>query len=248
MPINVDGSIITDQIIREYEFDSIIKNGLIFYLDASIFNTISGNTWYDLSGNGNHFTLFNSPSFVNTNGGSLVFNTTNNHARSTTTLDLSSYSSITVEVSFFVPTVTSNVMVFEHTTDWNSQAGAFGALTNSNGGNASSPTTDNDIHTNGSFGRTDYNIPNITVPSIYHFTFESGQGGNLFYNTNQATEIGTSTVNTSNSSNSNFYIGTRAGTEAFGDLTLYYIRLYNRVLSSSEISHNYNVNKHRFGL
>jgi hypothetical protein len=45
----------------------IVTDGLILSLDAGDTNSYpgSGNTWYDLSGNGYHHTLYNNPTFTN---------------------------------------------------------------------------------------------------------------------------------------------------------------------------------------
>ena len=53
----------------------IVTDGLVLCLDAAIGKSYpgSGNTWYDLSGNGNNCTLYNSPSFLNDNIGCLDF-------------------------------------------------------------------------------------------------------------------------------------------------------------------------------
>ena len=60
---------------------SIVTSGLALNLDAG--NTASypgsGTTWTDLSGNGNNGTLVNGPTFDSANGGSLVFDGTNDY-------------------------------------------------------------------------------------------------------------------------------------------------------------------------
>jgi hypothetical protein len=58
---------------RDYE--GIVTNGLVLNVDAGFTPsyTSSGNTWYDLSYNGNNGTLTNGPTFNSSNGGSLVF-------------------------------------------------------------------------------------------------------------------------------------------------------------------------------
>jgi len=59
---------------------SIVSNGLKLNLDASNPGSYSGtgNTWYDLSGNNNHGTLMNSPTF-DSGSGSIVTNGTNQY-------------------------------------------------------------------------------------------------------------------------------------------------------------------------
>lgn len=46
---------------------SIVRDGLVLHLDAANSKSYpgSGSTWYDLSGNGNHGILYNSPTFSN---------------------------------------------------------------------------------------------------------------------------------------------------------------------------------------
>jgi len=59
----------------------IITNGLVLNLDAG--NTLSyisgSNTWTDLSGNNNNGILTNGPTFTLANGGSIIFDGTDDH-------------------------------------------------------------------------------------------------------------------------------------------------------------------------
>ena len=66
---------------------NIIKDGLVLTLDASSQRSYpgSGTTWYDLSGNGNNGTLTNGPTFDSGNGGSIVFDGTNDYVNGPTT-------------------------------------------------------------------------------------------------------------------------------------------------------------------
>lgn len=226
----------------------IIETGLILHLDANNPSSYpgTGTTWTDLSGNGNHVTLYNSPTY---NGTAFTFDGVNDWMRTANTLNLSSTNTVTVEVGFKVPNVTTNVMVFEHTANWNTIDGAFGAYTNSNGGTASSPTTDNDIHTNSDASVADFNIPDITTEGVYSFIYESGVGTSLYHNNTLATRFRFDTVQSfSGYANDYLYLGTRGGTGAFGPLTLHYLRVYNRKLTLSEIEQNYNATKGRFGI
>jgi len=63
----------------------IVTNGLVLCLDAGNRKSYpgSGTTWTDLSGNGNTGTLFNTPTFSSANGGSLVFDGTNQYVSTT---------------------------------------------------------------------------------------------------------------------------------------------------------------------
>lgn len=54
----------------------IIEDGLVLHLDAADKNSYSGSgsTWYDLSGNDNHATLYGDPPYETARGGRLWFN------------------------------------------------------------------------------------------------------------------------------------------------------------------------------
>lgn len=249
MPINVDGSILTNQITREYEYNSVVRQGLLCYLDARIFDTISvnDNIWYDLSGNGNHFNLYNTLTYSNN---ALNFNGINDYGRSTSTIDLSITDKVSVEVVFSVPNVSTGVMVFEHTPDWNSNAGAFGAYTNSNGSSPSPPTTDNDIHTNSATSRIDFAASSLTTINHFVFVYASGNTTKCYQNGTQITDtINPSTPSTvAGYANSNLYLGSRGGSGAFGQMSLYSFKLYTTELTSTEITQNYNIATSRYGI
>jgi hypothetical protein len=77
----------------------IVTDGLVLCLDAADQNSYagSGSTWYDLSGNNNHFTLNNSPTYSFEGGGNIIFDGTNDEA------ELSSWSwPSTCSISFFI--------------------------------------------------------------------------------------------------------------------------------------------------
>jgi hypothetical protein len=65
----------------QYAFGRIVTSGLILALDAADRNSyVSGSTmWNDVSGNGNSGTLTNGPAFNSANGGSIVFDGTNDY-------------------------------------------------------------------------------------------------------------------------------------------------------------------------
>jgi hypothetical protein len=59
----------------------LITSGLVLHLDAGNTSSYSGSgtTWTDLSGNNNHGTLINGPTYSSTNGGSLVLDGSNDY-------------------------------------------------------------------------------------------------------------------------------------------------------------------------
>ena len=65
---------------------SIVTSGLVLNLDASNASSYpgSGTSWFDLSGNSNTGTLTNGPTFNSANGGSIVFDGTDDEVTTTT--------------------------------------------------------------------------------------------------------------------------------------------------------------------
>ena len=80
----------SDEITRNYNSskkryfpeENIVTNGLVINVDASNSSSYvgSGTSWYDISGNSNHLTLANGPVFTGTNGGIFTFDGTNDNA------------------------------------------------------------------------------------------------------------------------------------------------------------------------
>ena len=238
-----------------YNFSpKIITDGLVLYLDAA--NTksyVSGSTtWNDLSRGGNNGSLINGPTFNSGNGGSIVFDGTNDYIitslNSTPLLNITSQ--ITLEM-WFRSTALANLShgdgLFSKGTSSDGNSGVYEILLGQSGvvnypffriRTSSTPT----------YNPT--NIP-INLNQIYHLVctyngsimrifingIESGAGlstsGNIQTNSQQLT-IGVRYIHTTNPADS-FFSG-----------NIYSSRIYNRALSSQEILQNYNVTKTRF--
>jgi hypothetical protein len=86
---------------------AVVTNGLVLALDAADRNSYpgSGTTWTDLSGRGNNGTLTNGPTYSSSNGGSIVFDGTNDYATKSDAIMIGGQNvKVTVEVAFFLPT------------------------------------------------------------------------------------------------------------------------------------------------
>jgi hypothetical protein len=231
-----------------YRGPQIVKEGLVLYLDAANVKSYpgTGTTWKDLSGNENNFTLYNNPSYLD---GYLNFDGTNSYARSSSTLDLSSYNSVTVEISFRVnTTISPNGMAFEHSSNWNSQVMGFGLVPNSTG---ATTYVSNSHHTNQRSGASVMNYSGIIGTDIVVHTniwsrVEDITGRIAYINSVQRNFKATS--NYSNFRNDFFYVSSRGGTTLFANHRVYFIRVYGKKLSPEEILQNYNATKGRYGL
>ena len=223
-------------------------NGLLVYLDANNAASWTGNTarWDDISGNDYHYTLSGAPTKTGT-GIRFVASSSQYGVRS---LDLSGTNAVSVEVAFKVPTVTTNAMVFEHTANWNSNSGAFGAFANSLGGLAANDgSTDNWIHTNSAVGAKDFNVTSTTAWALYTFIYESGSQPECYYNSQLVSNTNRSSSGTfSGFANANNYLATRGASNFYGDVDIGFYRVYTRRLSAVEILANYNASKGVYGL
>lgn len=228
---------------------SIVLDGLVLNLDAA--NYVSGTTWPDSSGNSNNATLFNGVGYSSASGGSMTFNGSNQYA--SVALNLSAASQITVE--FWVKaSVSTAYMAIEHSSNWNSFAGAFGVSPNSNGNNNNSGL----CHTNHKNVITrNYVFTSGTTNYSHHvniFSCISDSTGRLTYCNGNVVQFdsiygtGTSTSASSAFRNDTLYLASRGGSTAFMSGNLGAVRIYNRKLTSTEITQNYNAQKSRYGL
>ncbi len=76
-----------------------VTSGLVVHLDAGVEASYSGSgsTWSDMSGNGNNFTLTNSPTYSNDNVGKFQFNGSNQYASGGPNLSTSDCSIVVIQ-------------------------------------------------------------------------------------------------------------------------------------------------------
>jgi len=245
---------------------SIVQSGLVMNLDASFKSSYpgTGTTWTDISYNGNNGTLTNGPVFGTSSGGQIAFDGVNDFAK--IPLNLSSYSQITVEIWYKMNPGGSNLaawggMLWEHSSDWNSNPGAFGLAVNSGG-------CSNDLnlmHTNhnGGSGAINYQFNSGTTWSCHVNIFSNiaDSTGRLVYvngqlkpfvltNTCSGVAFSTSTATTNSTAfrNDFLYLSSRNGQSGFINGNIGLIRIYGRKLSATEVLQNFNATKSRFGL
>ena len=214
---------------------SVVTNGLVLALDAADRNSyVSGSTtWNDLSGNGNNGSLVSGPTFSSANGGSIVFNGTNQYincgnnssiqitvgtisAWVKTTSPGSSFRSIIAKQSAWGLFVADNILV---TYDWGA------AATRTTGINIADGTWK---YTALTFTQT------VGTPSNNAIVYLNG------------TSVLTTTVQHSNHG-VNLQIA-EANASQFLNGNIANAQVYNRVLSAVEIAQNYNTQKSRFNL
>ena len=223
-------------------------NGLVLLLDAADISSYprTGTTWSDLSGNNNHCTLTNGPTFSSEGGGCIVFDGTNDYLSLTSALNFSTNTGFTI--CMFLQKVNN-----QSGSGWNYfyskgspsiEIGGFGQT------GTSFALKDNTVsNTEAASG----NIvsgwsyiafgTNTSTRTSYIYTLNAAVGLTLTTSTGAVsnTTLGFETFFTTGPS------GGPAGTTYFRAKCAS-IQAYNRVLSSNEVLQNYNGTKSRFGL
>jgi len=213
----------------------IVTDGLVLCLDAADNNSYpgSGTAWTDLSGNGNHGTLTNGPTFSSANKGSIVFDGVDDYVVMGTASSVPIEGPGTLDIWGFYAAISStyNLISLSLATS----AIQIGIL----GGSGR-------VWKYGGATLLIYTTPTINTIANWTLTFS---GANLSMYINGILNNSTTTAANQTGSSPTIRLGTyNAGGSQPLNGRIYSTRIYNRILSSSEISQNYNATKGRFGL
>lgn len=234
----------------------IVRDGLVLWLDANDKTSYpgSGISWRDLSKSGINGTLTNGPTFNSGNGGSIVFDGTNDFIEFGDVLDLGT-NSLTVNQWVKLNTVSGQQ------TFLSKALAAAGSYRFSTGISFFSPYNRLLAFMQGNSG-ADINPYGSTVLSantwfMATFVFERSSTIKLYYNGVLETLTGTATISQWSGLNfqstNPFRVGTYTSANNIGILAptngnIAITQVYHRVLSQAEILQNYNATKSRFGL
>ena len=254
--------------------NKIITDGLVLYLDAGnpASYPSSGITWKDLSSNDNDFTLINSPTHQNS---SIRFNldgTINQYATCVNkTFGNFNKEDFTIEYVANFPSANGAFSaVLSNNHGAYHSVGTAGAAGYSLGIVNQTYFQDNGFRANSNseqFGANATNMPIKDQITHQAYTIQRGPSnvdtvtGKLYKNSSLTTTIVydmgptrflASGIQEGNSNISNtIYSLTMmraAGNLYYASGSLYQIRVYNRALSATEVTQNYNALKDRFGL
>jgi hypothetical protein len=213
----------------------VVTDGLVLCLDAGNSKSYpgSGTTWTDLSGNGNNGTLTNGVGYNSGNLGSLVFDGTDDFIDFTSDSNLLPAAGLTVSVRIktgvadrWLVNKTSN-----SSTKGYSMVGTIASFMQF-GVNGIIVTTPSVI-TTGAW----LNLVGTWTPSTSLLMYQNG----VLVNTN-TTSIPSSIINPS----VNLEIGRNPNGTDNWDGNLAQVSIYNRALTASEVSQNYNALKSRY--
>ena len=235
-----------------YNFSpKIVTDGLVLYLDAA--NTrsyLSGSTtWNDLSRGGNNGSLINGPTFNSGNGGSIVFDGTNDYVKGDSIFSvLNGTNKLSLSMWINVTDLLSNRILFHiprNLTASNSQVLIFLRTTG---------VLDISINSASTFCRSITGSVTSNIWTNININFDLSQA--LTANKIRPYVNGVDVFSVANNPPTSFPVSTGEywlGEEANGYLgpfkgNISNLILYNRVLTTSEIQQNFNATRTRFGL
>lgn len=217
---------------------SYVTENLQFYVDAGLPSSYSGTgtTWYDISGNSRNLTM-NSLSYSSNDGGYIIFDGSHT-ADSVATYSINFSTGFTVEV----------VAKFSGS----GQEGLFAF--NGDGKFINVQAQGTNIRWEVDSGSSFETINSLSSNTWYHVTcvYEGSSNGSsetarIYINgvENNTGSLYADRTGTSQNQTSNFVLGLHDG-YLNGNIAL--SRMYNKVLSPSEVLKNFNYTKDRFGL
>jgi len=224
-----------------------VTNGLVLCLDAADKNSYSGTgtSWNDLSGNNNNGTLTNGPSFDSANAGAIAFDGTDDY------VSITNSSTVNPNDGSF------SIMAWVNSDPSNAGDGWdlwVAKRSNSNNGyyiGALSATGMRFMLGNNVDSRTDTAFIGFTSNTWTMVTAILDRAANtqtiIRNNFDESTSTTPSGGTYSNTVNLNIGSDFNGGNyQVNGRIGM--VRLYNRALTSSEVTQNYNATKSRFGL
>ena len=215
--------------------------GTVLNLDAGNLNSYpgTGTLWTDLSGNNNNGTLIGGPTFDSANGGSIVFDGTNDYV-SSFPLQISGNGSKTVSCFFKINTTIRSGLCGTRDLDTGPNGWAL-CVNRTTSGNLTY------YHTSGS---TLEIAAGISTNTWYNacVTYDVSTAIATLYLNGIIIGSPATSFTTINSSSFNGVIGAETVNFSFLNGNIAQTSIYNRALSSTEVLQNYNATKGRFGL
>jgi hypothetical protein len=230
---------------------NIVKDGLVFYIDAGSNNSYyppsAGVAWNDISGNGYNCTLTNGPTYSSLNGGSIVFDGSDD--RVSRTGNVNTGQNFTVN-TWIYPTLLGTTRRAVVSNAYPSAGARTGWFFSTAGGN-----TNNTFFI--SIGQDNaYRVAAANTLSLntwQHITAVVTGGGStitLYLNGNTtSTALSSLTSGTILYTDTVFNIGYRtAGSPDPYTGRIAHTTIYNRDLSQTEVQQNFNATRTRFGV
>ena len=225
----------------------IVTSGLVLYMDAGNSKSYpgTGTAWNDLSGNGNNGTLTNGPTYSSDNKGSIVLDGSNDYITCGNNSSLNITGNITISFWIKLLVTNKNQTVVHKDNQYTLNFGYQGPLPGANLSYAdSSHWSYINFGYHGSFLANNwYNI--IAIRSSNNVTIYANNILIISKTFGSAITVPATTYNCVVGGYAN---ASSAPTENYTNANISMVSIYNRALSSSEVSQNFNATKGRFGL
>jgi len=244
----------TQSLWNKESYDGIVKSGLLVHLDATVSASYpgSGNTWFDISGNSNNFTIQNSVPYTSGASGYFEFTRTSNHHMTNTTFANYNWTNgFTVgvwhrnpsspDLTYYRGLITNGLAGVDRTGSWEMRYGRENFYGGTQNGTALSvyvatPTGSNAAEINGSLGAWAYYV------LVYNNTHVTAYKNGYSFNSRDVAGGIAKTMT------SGVTIGLSPGTSESIDGRISHVHIYNRPLSKNEVLSNFNTLKGRHGL
>ena len=231
MPLDINSNIITSLGTKYLNDTSLITSGLTLHFDFGVASCYpgSGTSVTDLSPSGYVGTTYNSPSYSSTNGGGLVFNNSNTYIDINSTTVIAGTNPFTVDMFYTLTGRAGGELFGNYGPSYNGLwiSGMYGMY----------------------IGGTACYFPGYPVANGTYYMACTRTSGGAMTTYKNGVSVTTASNSTSLSLGINYRIGTdvNGNGEPFGG-SLYCLRVYNRVLSATEVLQNYNAQRQKFGL
>jgi len=224
---------------------SIITDGLVFAVDAANPSSYpgSGTIWKDQTVNQNNGTLTNGPTFDSGNGGSIVFDGSNDYVDCGNIDDIKNASQVSISIWTYIDDISFRILLGQNLISGTDQFQLYYWSANTlyiwiksgNVGTVSYVNTSSIVNINQWY--------NFTL--VFDGTLTNNDRAKLYLNGGNdiITNRGTMPTTFTNSSES-FLIG--RGLNGYFDGRMSNTQIYNRALSATEVTQNYNALKGRF--
>jgi len=232
-------------LVANIDYPSIVTSGMVLNLDAGYVPSYpkTGTTWSDLSGNNNNGTLVNGPTFNSANGGTIVFDGTDDYAPLTTQIFYNT-SNPEFTLSFICKPNASTIQRLY--SEGGSSLGRLFFGINASGvidlGIGNSTLADGTITPS----------PNLTlnINEWVALTVTNKNNTTVFYKNGVVWSTNTHSIQSSSPINAGeSRIGRQyGGNGEYFSGSIPIAQIYNRALSPSEVLQNYDALKSRFGL
>ena len=222
---------LNDVICANIDYEEIVTSGLSLLLDAGFTPSYpkSGTSWTDLSFSGNNATLTNGPTYNSSNGGSVVFDGTNDYGAAGVGLAIASNVTVAAWVRPTSFTNQGNILAKSGNTGYRMRFQSTGTFwMYANGNTITSPSA-------------------YTINNWFYTVGVFSSSGLLMYINGSLVQSNGTAFSPSYVA-SNVYVGSLNSTSELFQGRIANLSVYNRALSATEVLQNFNAQKARFGL